>query len=203
MKNLPFFSFSHLGYCLHPICLTSVSSLVRLALNVAVCFALHYFVKVADAFQLGQLLEMLQRAKPFFALMIRLCFMYAGVGFYFTGLLFFGFVGRRIVRLLDSPCFYAFYHSRQQAKNYFLLAVASNTAIWLLNDMPHILETYENVTVFQFIIATGCLYIICTLSYCVIILIFYFQHATKAILFKIDRSLSQNKCNIGKLRKHF
>ena len=213
MKNLLFFAtsfnqllfiFSHLGYCLHPISLTNVTSVARLALNVVVCLGLYCFVKEVDAFQIADLLGMLQMAKPFFALMIRLCFMYAGIGFYFTGLLYFGIVGRRLVALLDSPCFHAVYSSRRRAKSTFLLGVACNTAIWVLNDVPHIWEIYTSTTALsQFIVAIGCLYIICTLSYCVIFLVFYFQYATKVTLSKIDRSLGQNKLDIGKLKNLF
>ena len=181
-----------------------MTSVARLALNVVVCLGLYYFVKEVDAFQIAELLAMLQMAKPFFALMIRLCFMYAGIGFYFTGLLYFGVVGRRLVALLDSPCFHAVYSSRRRAKSTFLLGVACNTAVWVLNDVPHIWEIYTSTTALsQFIVAIGCLYIICTLSYCVIFLVFYFQYATKVTLSKIDRSLGQNKLDIGKLKNLF
>lgn len=142
---------------------------------------------------------MIQTAKPFFSLMICICFMYGSVAFYVIVLLYFLFFGRQIVKLLDSSCLYAFYRSYRQTKSIVFMIFFCNTIIWLISDMPHILEIFKTLQFYRYLIKMVCLYVISTLSYSVIFGIFYYQYATKVALSQIENSLKINDCKIGKL----
>lgn len=146
---------------------------------------------------------MIQSVKPFFSLMIRICFMYGGVVFYFIGLLYFTLFGRQIIELLDSSCLYAVYRSYHKKRSIVFIIFVCNTLIWLINDMPHILQIYETSQIHYLIISMGCLYAIGILSNLVIYVIFYYQHATKVALSKIENSLSNKESDIGMLIHFF
>lgn len=180
---------SHFGFCLHPISIKNVPSLVRLVLNTAISLGLYHFLAAEDAFQINQLIFEVEKIKPFFSLLIRFCFMHAGMGFYFVVLIYFGVVGRRVVALLDSLCLQPVYFSHKQTKRIFIKGVAFNSLIWLLNNISHIMEVFESSSILHTLIFGTCLYIYCTLSHFVIFSIYYLQQTTMVILTKIDISL--------------
>lgn len=143
---------------------------------------------------------MIQSAKPFFSLIIRICVMYANVVFYTISLLYYTIFGRRLVELLDSSCFYAIYRLYHRKPNIILLLFGLNTLLWFISDTPHILQAFPKFQTHYYIISIVCFYVINILNNFVLYVIFYYQHATKVALIKIENSLSKNEGHFGKFK---
>jgi len=95
--------------------------------------------------------------------------------------------GRRIMRLLDSDCFYQVYHNLE-VKPFFYSVIVLQYVFFLVLNQHLILVLIERRTLIE-LINLFTIFVLSSLIYFDLFLVHYYQHGTKVLLGQIEADL--------------
>lgn len=197
--------YGHLGIQLSPILLKNPTSLLTLFFNFAIIALMHYSLLAFDCFNLQAISMKVSRDKPFFRLLVDFCFTYGFPLFSFTKMAYFMVVGRKMVRLLDSPFFWKEYQKQLGFKRrelfIFFAVIVLNCANFFIGYTDAIVTfmycpTKNSVEVMKLLTNFLC----SMLSFLEFQILHYYQWATKQCLRSIESSLDCGLQNAGKIK---
>ncbi len=131
--------------------------------NMALIGTVTYGLFALDPFEFSHIADNCHLYKPLFAFLSDVCYLYVYTGMFFFSHLYFQLYSITTLRLMDSPCFQQFYHSKRLAVAIILLMATVNHAFFFFISLDssrrtHLLNLLSVTQSFSSFLSFFCVY---------------------------------------------